>query len=50
MQHWLDWISLQVDARKNYLEQHPLKAGHAHEHDHKHHHHGTDHDHGEDRV
>jgi hydrogenase nickel incorporation protein HypB len=47
MDFWLDWISQQIDSRKQYLEQHPVQTGHAHdhEHDHGHHHHQAHHTH-----
>ncbi len=58
MGFWLDWISQQIEARKQYLEQHPVEAGHAHDHHHAHeqghhhhhahHHHHTHHQHDED--
>jgi hydrogenase nickel incorporation protein HypB len=49
MPHWLDWVGQQVAARKAWLEEHPVRAGHGH------HHHGPDHvhahhDHGEGGV
>jgi len=45
---WLEWVSMQIEERRVYLERHPLdartsNAGHAHHHHHEHsheHHHG----------
>jgi hydrogenase nickel incorporation protein HypB len=57
MDFWLDWISQQIDSRKQYLEQHPVQADHAHDHQHDHghhqhhaHQHGHHHQHDEDAV
>lgn len=44
MDFWLDWISQQIATRKQYLEQHPVQAGHVHDHEHHHaHEHGHQH-------
>lgn len=43
---WLDWIEQQVAARKAYLEEHPVAAGHGHHH--HEHHHGHEHHHAHD--
>ena len=32
MSLWIDWLSQQIEARKTYLEQHPLATGHKHHH------------------
>jgi len=45
---WLEWVSMQIEERRVYLERHPLdartsNAGHTHHHHHEHsheHHHG----------
>jgi hydrogenase nickel incorporation protein HypB len=45
---WLDWIEQQLAARKAYLQQHPVSAGHHHQHHeqlHHEHHHAHEHDH-----
>ena len=34
---WIDWINQQIDARKTYLEEHPVSA-HHHHHEHSHNH------------
>ena len=36
MSLWLDWIDQQIDARKAYLEEHPVQHGHHHHHEHTH--------------
>jgi hydrogenase nickel incorporation protein HypB len=35
MPEWLDWISEQIEARKTYLEEHPVSV-HHHHHEHNH--------------
>ena len=39
MPEWIDWINQQIEIRKNYLEQHPVAAGHTHDGLGHHHHH-----------
>jgi hydrogenase nickel incorporation protein HypB len=43
---WLDWISQQVEARKAYLNEHPVSTGHTHEHQTHQHQHEHQHSHG----
>ena len=54
MEFWLDWIGEQIEVRKQYLEEHPVQAGHhEHQHGHEHHHdhhHTHHHQHYEDAV
>ena len=47
---WLDWIEQQLAARKAYLQEHPVSAGHHHhEHHHAHEHeHLFEHEHSHD--
>jgi hydrogenase nickel incorporation protein HypB len=52
---WLDWIEQQLAARKAYLQQHPVSAGHQHHHEHQHSHehhhdHSHHHTHGEHKT
>jgi hydrogenase nickel incorporation protein HypB len=37
MNLWLDWIKQAIDARKNYLKEHPVSAEQGHTHHHIHH-------------
>jgi len=37
MPEWISWINQQISLRKQYLQQHPITAGH-HSHTHEHHH------------
>lgn len=46
---WLDWINQQIEARKTYLEEHPVAAGHEHHH-HDHSHQHEHHSHSKDGV
>ena len=46
MSLWIDWLNQQIEARKAYLEQHPVAAG-RHNHQKQHHHH---HEHEEKRT
>lgn len=46
MSLWIDWLNQQIEARKAYLEQHPVAAG-RHDHQKQHHHH---HEHEETRT
>jgi hydrogenase nickel incorporation protein HypB len=49
MPSWLDWVRQQVAARKTWLEEHPVQAGHGHQHHHHDHDHiHAHHDHCED--
>jgi len=55
---WLDWIDQQLAARKAYLQEHPVSAGHHHHHEHHehqhshghHHDHSHHHTHGEHKI
>ena len=49
---WLDWINQQIEARKTYLEEHPVQHGghHHHEHSHDHGHTHEHHTHNLDSV
>ena len=45
--HWIEWITHQIEERIAYLEEHPVQSGHAHHH-HEHHHEHHDHEHSHD--
>lgn len=36
MDNWIDWISQQIEQRREYLEQHPVQPGHHHHHHQQH--------------
>ena len=44
--HWIEWITHQIEERIAYLEEHPVQTGHAHHH-HEHHHEHHEHSHDE---
>jgi hydrogenase nickel incorporation protein HypB len=49
MDHWIEWITQQIEQRIAYLEEHPVQSGHAHHHHHEHHdHEHHEHKHGHD--
>ena len=47
MDNWMDWVAQQKQQRIQYLQEHPVQAGHHHHHEHEHHSH-EHHDHGHD--
>jgi hydrogenase nickel incorporation protein HypB len=36
MDNWIDWISQQIEQRREYLKQHPVQPGHHHHHHEQH--------------